>query len=161
MAFSSLTMKCSADRVGFGQQRDVPEEIDAMPVAQGPQETGLGAVGLDGVLERGAHAPRRQHRIRRLAQELVRDGDLKEDPVIHHLGEFVVRPPALGVQLGEALIAAPGNDRLIGRQLLHLPEEAHILRESLVGEADVGLPKLPPLARDGQPGVHLCEERPV
>ena len=150
-----LFRRRSADRVGFGQQRDVPEEIDAMPITQGPEEPCFGAVRPDGVPERGADAPRGQHGIRRLAQELVGDGDLEEDPVIHHLGEFVVRPPPLSVQLGEALIPAPRNHRLIGRQLLHLPQQAHILREALVGGADVGLPELPSLARDRKTGVHL------
>ncbi len=62
-----------------------------MPVAERPQEAGLGAV------LRNLHDPLMaalgQPRVARLPKELVHQRDLEEDPVVHGPDELVRRPP--------------------------------------------------------------------
>ena len=132
-----------------------------MPVAQGAQEPGLGAVLRDLGLEIGAGlAPLGQFRIGRLAQELIRQPDLEEDAVVHRHDELVGRPPGLLDQIGEPIVA-PGDDRVVGRQLLQLPIKAEILRESPIDALNVRLAVSPLLSSDRQPRVHLRDEGPV
>src|SRR5436309_9535436 len=49
-----LLRRSGSQRVRFSHQRDVSEEIDPVPVAQGSEEPGLGAVELDVGPERGS-----------------------------------------------------------------------------------------------------------
>src|SRR5881409_60776 len=79
-----LLRRSGSQRVRFSHQRDVSEEIDPVPVAQGSEEPGLGAVELDVGPERGiVLVPFRELRIRALAQELVGQHHLVEDAIIH------------------------------------------------------------------------------
>ena len=56
---------------------------------------------------------------------------------------------------------APGDHRLVGRQLLRLPVEAQVLREALVDTLDIRFPGRPLLTADGEPRVDPREESTV
>ena len=101
MAFSSLTTKSKiswrvfcgrrrgAECIVFGHQRDVAEQIDPVPVAERPEEPGLGPEHLDVRRELGRDVPLGQLGVGGLAQELVGQADLEGDPVIHRDDERV------------------------------------------------------------------------
>ena len=84
----ALLGRRSSQRVILCHQRDVPPEVDPVPVAQSAQQSRLGAVPMDLVAQVGV-PPRRQLLVGRLAQELVHESYLVEDPGVHHLNELI------------------------------------------------------------------------
>ena len=153
----ALGWRRSADGVGLGHERDVPEQIDPVPVAEGSEESRFSAVLLDGGLERAGDAMRGERIVRRLTQELVGQRRLEEDPVIHRLREHVERVPGLLVHVGDADIA-PSQHGFVGRQLLHFPVEPQILGEPAVDALDVGVPVAGRFPANGESRVQLGHE---
>ena len=130
-----------------------------MPVAQRPQEPGFRPILFDVCPQRRADvAARVELGIRRLAQELIRHPDLEVDAIVHRADEAVTHGPLLGVHLRQADVA-PADDRLVGRQLLVLPKEPQVLRESFIDALNVGVPGRALLAADRESRVYTRDER--
>jgi hypothetical protein len=120
----------------------IAEEVDAVPVAQRPKETGFRAIALDVREQVTGHTTRGEQRVGRLSQKLVHEANLEIHAAIHGAEELVVRAPELGVELLDAGVV-PGDRRLVRRQLLHLPDESDVSAEALVDALDVGAARRP------------------
>ena len=143
--------------IGFGDKRYVAKHVQSVVVAQSAQEAGFGTEYPRGSLVLGADAPIAEFSVGGLADELVAQGDLVKNPVVHRRDELVARGPVHVVVIGQTAVV-PANNGLIGRQLLRFPVLTQIGTKAFVDAADVGASGGALLATYRQTCIHFGQD---
>ena len=128
-----------------------------MVVAEGAQETRLGAIGFDVSRIGAGYTAFCELGIAGLADELIADRDLVIDPVVERFEEGVSCRPVHIVEVPDIGVV-PGDDGFVGGELLGLPVLAQVLREALVNTADIGFAGRALLAGHGEAQVQAGED---
>lgn len=111
------------------RERHVAEQVDGMVVAEEPEGSRLGDVGvLQGVTADVAGVG--------AAYELVAETDLEEDTVVHRKDKLIGCVPIEIVNVKEAAIV-PAASRHIRGEFLHIEKRSHVLAIAAVHTFDV------------------------
>ena len=125
-----------------------------MVVGQGAEEACLGAVVPDFFLlgfAKGGDAL-----VGRVAQELVAEGDVVEQAVVHVRHQQVVGVPGEVGQPGHVVTGQPSVDDLVRAALLHVKVVTHIVPTLIGSEVCFSAALL--LSRNGEGDVELAED---
>src|SRR4029079_18087608 len=146
-----------SDGIRLDYEWNVSEEIDAMPVRQRTKEPRFRTICRHLRFQSISCSARSKLLVGGLTKELVDHRDLEEDSIVHRLQELVRGSPDLRVELLHARIV-PGDNRLICRQLFHLPQESNVLGESFVDSLNVRLARRSLLTGHCEARIDLRQE---
>jgi hypothetical protein len=147
---------CSTRKV-FRNEGHVAIEVDSVPVAECSEKPGFRSPLRHFLSDLCTDPAFVEPTFLRLPEKLVDLSHLEEDSAVHGLVEGIIGVPGHRIKVLDGLVI-PRDDGLVGRQLLELPEQPHVLRRADIRHARLNVYLLSAayvLARRAQPGVQL------